>query len=105
MSLATLTDSVLRLEPSDPVALARRDLEPGEEISGDGVRTREAIPRGHKVALVDLPEGATVRKYGQPIGLASQAIAAGEHVHEHNLVSASRRGTVRAVPGGAEAVP
>ncbi len=50
------------------------------------------VPRGHKVALVDLPEGAAVRKYGQTIGIASRPIAAGEHVHEHNLVSPSRAG-------------
>ncbi len=98
MSLATITDAVLQLEPSDPVALARRDLEPGEEVAAGGVRTRDAIPRGHKVALVDLAQGATVRKYGQPIGLASRAIAAGEHVHEHNLVSASRTGASPAAP-------
>jgi altronate hydrolase len=99
MSVAGLSEALLRLEGSDPVALARRDLEPGEEIAGEGVRVREAIPRGHKVALVDLAEGATVHKYGQPIGIASRAIAAGEHVHDHNLVSASRRGVSLAGPG------
>jgi altronate hydrolase len=33
-----------------------------------------------------------VRKYGQPIGLATRDIAAGEHVHDHNLRSLSRGG-------------
>lgn len=53
-----------------------------------GVRVAAAVPQGHKLALVDLPAGARVTKYGQPIGRASAAIAAGEHVHSHNLVTA-----------------
>ncbi|MBO0802880.1 MAG: altronate dehydratase [Nocardiopsaceae bacterium] len=43
------------------------------------------VPRGHKVALRDVAEGAPVRKYGQVIGAASAPIAAGDHVHVHNL--------------------
>ncbi len=69
-----LEQTVVRLDPSDPVGLARTDLEPGLELETDGglLRVRDAVPRGHKLALVDLPAGIEVRKYGQPIGLASQ---------------------------------
>jgi altronate hydrolase len=49
------------------------------------VAARESIPVGHKVALVEIAEGECVRKYGHPIGIASRRIAAGEHVHLHNL--------------------
>ena len=86
--------AVLALHPDDSVALARRGLEPGEDVLVGAVHvvTCGPVPRGHKVALVDLPEGALVRKYGQVIGIASRPIAAGEHVHEHNLVSAARAG-------------
>ena len=43
------------------------------------------MPRGHKIALTDLPAGALVHKYGHVIGMASRPIRAGEHVHTHNL--------------------
>ena len=107
------SSAVLALHPDDSVALARRGLELGEEVllGATHVVTRGPVPRGHKVALVDLPEGARVRKYGQTIGIASRPIAAGEHVHEHNLVSAARAGkdigsvTVPAVSGTPSAPP
>jgi altronate hydrolase len=108
-STAERFEVVLALHPDDPVAVARRDLQPGDRLLGgdDDLTARDAVPRGHKVALVALEAGALVRKYGQVIGIASRAIAAGEHVHEHNLVSPSRTGAAGApmalppVPRGA----
>lgn len=44
-----------------------------------------AIPFGHKVALRNISTGEQVLKYGVPIGRATQDIAAGAHVHVHNL--------------------
>jgi galactarate dehydratase len=35
---------------------------------------REQVPQGHKVALVDLPEGRGVRRYNVPIGYALKDI-------------------------------
>jgi altronate hydrolase len=104
--ITELAQLVVRLAPGDPVGLARADLEPGTELDAGGalVRVRDAVPRGHKVALVDLPAGAEVCKYGQPIGLATRDIAAGEHVHAHNLRSLSRTGAVPA-PGATAPVP
>jgi altronate hydrolase len=89
-----LADTVLQLHPGDPVALARRELEPGTELAGGDRRltVRDTVPHGHKLALTDIPAGEPVLKYGQPIGIATQPIAAGEHVHEHNLRSLSRAG-------------
>ena len=75
--------SVIRLHPSDDVAVARRDLTAGETV--DGLTVREDVRRGHKVAVRDVAAGAPVRKYGQVIGFASRDIAAGEHVHVHNV--------------------
>ena len=49
---------------------------------------RGDVPAGHKIALVDIPKGASVIKYGYPIGVATQAIRAGDFVHTHNLQSA-----------------
>ena len=89
-----LAGALLQLHPGDPVALARHELEPGTELEGPGrhVTVRDTVPHGHKLALVDIAAGEQVRKYGQPIGIATRAIAAGEHVHEHNLRSLSREG-------------
>jgi hypothetical protein len=42
---------------------------------------------GHKVAACDIAPGATITKYNCPIGIATQAIAAGEYVHTHNVKS------------------
>jgi altronate hydrolase len=43
------------------------------------------IPFGHKVALRHIKAGDAVIKYGVVIGHAQNDIAAGEHVHVHNL--------------------
>jgi altronate hydrolase len=52
----------------------------------------EAIPRGHKVSMRAIPAGASVIKYGNPIGVATQEIPPGAHVHTHNVASARGRG-------------
>ena len=46
------------------------------------------LENGHKYAARPIREGETVIKYGQVIGVAGCDIAAGEHVHSHNLRSA-----------------
>ena len=39
----------------------------------------------HKIAIRDIPKGEPVVKYGEHIGIASQDIRTGEHVHVHNV--------------------
>lgn len=41
--------------------------------------------RGHKIALMDIKKDENIIKYGYPIGHAVEDIAAGEHVHTHNI--------------------
>ncbi len=48
----------------------------------DNVEVRED---GHKYARCGIAAGEAVIKYGMPIGHAACAIAAGEHVHVHNV--------------------
>ena len=48
----------------------------------DNVEVRED---GHKYALRAIAAGENVIKYGMPIGHATKTIAAGEHVHVHNV--------------------
>ncbi|MEJ6011540.1 altronate dehydratase family protein [Novosphingobium aquae] len=77
--------SALRVHPDDSVAVALRPLAAGEHA---GVLLREAIDQGHKLALRAHAAGDVVTKYGLPIGVATQDIAPGEHVHSHNLATA-----------------
>jgi hypothetical protein len=83
------------LDPKDSVAVALVDLEWGEavEVPGLGpVMTRAGVSAGHKLAIRPVEPGGPVRKYGTPIGTATVAIAAGDHVHTQNLESARMRG-------------
>jgi len=82
----TSQSPLLQIHPADTVAVAMRPLAAGEAACG--VRIAADIPQGHKVALASLGAGETVIKYGQPIGRATRAIAAGDHVHTHNLATA-----------------
>lgn len=75
---------LLRLHPADDVAIARHAIAAGTDL-GDGLTAAGDVPRGHKVALTGIAQGAPVLKYGQVIGVATAAIRAGEHVHGHNL--------------------
>lgn len=79
-----------RLHPSDTVAVALSDLPAGAVVTVSDIQLalREAIPFGHKVALMNIAAGQAVIKYGQPIGVATEDIPAGAHVHIHNLRSA-----------------
>ncbi len=43
------------------------------------------LDNGHKYALREIKKGENVIKYGFPIGHATEDIAAGEHVHSHNI--------------------
>ena len=49
------------------------------------IQSKNEIPLGHKIALVDLSEGDTIIKYGHDIGKVVKAIKKGEHVHIHNV--------------------
>ena len=73
----------VRLDPEDNVVTATRALEVGHPV--EGVTTTTMIPSGHKVATRAIAKGDQIRKYAQFIGLASQDIAAGEHVHTQNV--------------------
>ena len=86
-TLPPRTGALLRLHPDDAVAVAREDLPAGTQVPLDaGVLVlRDDVPAGHKVAVRDVPAGGQVRKYGSLIGLATAPIAAGDHVHVHNL--------------------
>ncbi len=83
---------IIRMHPADNVAIVVNDggLKPGA-APGDGPVLVEAVPQGHKVALVDLPAGSAVRRYNVVIGHTGVAIPAGGWVNEQRLVMPAAR--------------
>lgn len=79
---------VLILNPADDVAIALDEIAFGETPDGLGATARADIATGHKIARHAVEAGGLVRRYGQVIGRAKVAIAAGDHVHVHNLAMA-----------------
>lgn len=49
------------------------------------VKSVDAVPLGHKVALQPIKSGDTIIKYGHDIGKAIKDIPKGGHVHVHNV--------------------
>lgn len=86
--------SLLVISARDNVATALEALEPGRviDVRGSRMTVLDPIPRGHKVALASIGTGEEVIKYGSPIGRATTDIAAGAHVHTHNVASSRGRG-------------
>ncbi|MFN3312534.1 MAG: UxaA family hydrolase [Hyphomonas sp.] len=82
--MTALASRILTLNPADDVGIVLADLARGAETAGN-LRARNSIRAGHKIALRAIAKGTPVRKYGQVIGLASQDIQPGDHVHTHNL--------------------
>jgi (2R)-sulfolactate sulfo-lyase subunit alpha len=80
----------------DDVGVATEDIGRGEEVTGVYMDTEETItvsargdiPLGHKIAVSEIPKDGEVTEYRVKIGLAREAIAAGDHVHVHNIRSA-----------------
>jgi cytochrome c5 len=87
----------IRLHPADTVAVALRDVAAGAKIRWQGgaqtgdVVVGEAVSLGHKISLVGVPKDGPITKYGAIIGVATQDIAKGAHVHVHNIASTRAR--------------
>jgi altronate hydrolase len=88
-STSTPGESVHAVDPRDHVATALRDLVRGETLSinDQALIVAADIPRGHKIATRAVRQGEDVLKYGWPIGRATAEIAAGDHVHVHNVAT------------------
>jgi altronate hydrolase len=72
----------VRLHPADTVVVAVDTIPEGLPVAG--VTARSRVPRGHKLATLPIAQDGPIVKYGQIIGFATQPIAAGDWVHEHN---------------------
>jgi len=89
---APMTPRTIRVHPADNVAVVVNDggLPTGTSLPG-GPTLVQAVPQGHKVALIDLPAGTEVRRYNVVIGHAAVNIPAGAWVSEQRLVMPEAR--------------
>ena len=78
-------DLTIRLHPEDDVVIARVEIPAGTILAKENVRAAVRIPAGHKIAVRAVEKGKPVHRYHQIIGFATQPIAAGDHVHVHNV--------------------
>ncbi len=80
---------VLFLNAEDNVGVACKDLAAGTELGIDEntVTLPGDVELGHKLARTALAEGDKIIKWGAEIGSVTQAVAAGGHVHLHNMKS------------------
>jgi hypothetical protein len=81
--------SAILLHPHDNILVVTAAIAPGDTVTIDGtpVTVHTRIEVGHKVARQPLATGATVTKYGAPIGSMTAPAERGEHVHLHNMKS------------------
>lgn len=90
------------IDPKDNVATIIGTLKAGETVSVTvgkktmNVKSKKAVPFGHKIAIAAIKKDEQVLKYGASIGSASQDIAVGDYVHVHNIESNRGRGDLAA---------
>ena len=49
------------------------------------IQSKNEIPLGHKIAMIDFKEGDTILKYGHDIGKVVASMIKGDDVHVHNV--------------------
>lgn len=87
------TDFIVHDKADSVGVVVVEDVQPGKEVTGWIMETNEtiklksldAVPLGHKIALKDLKVGDTVLKYGHDVGKIVADVAKGRHVHVNNL--------------------
>ena len=87
-----MTRNAMIIDAKDTVAVAIEPVQKGQTLcwldtagKPHELTALTDIPIYHKFAIVDMPKGSEVVKYGEHIGLAACDIKAGEHVHVHNV--------------------
>jgi hypothetical protein len=80
---------IIVLSDQDNVGVAIKHIAPGSDVAQGGIRltARDEVPIGHKIALRPIAPGDKIVKFGVPVGSATRPIAAGAHVHMHNVKS------------------
>jgi len=73
----------IQMHPLDNVAIVVNDGGlPAGSVFANGLRLRQAVPQGHKVALQDIAQGSVVRRYNVSIGTALKDLPAGSWINE-----------------------
>lgn len=84
-----MENKAIKLHDKDNVAVLLNSIRNGEIISIQDVdkkiKLNKGIPYGHKVALKDIGVNEWVIKYGEYMGIATENISKGDHVHVSNV--------------------
>jgi altronate hydrolase len=84
---APISDYAIIVNPDDNVAVVKNEMADGLMVSlpsGENIMVSKAVPPGHRFATREIPKGAYVRQYGQPIG-TSIGISTGDWVTHANM--------------------
>lgn len=84
-----ISDYAIIVDPKDNLAVVKELISPGLEVSlptGRMIRVNDAVPPGHRFATRDIPPGAFVLQYGQPIG-TSLGIKEGDYISHDNMTN------------------
>lgn len=83
MNESTLYQAI-HIHPNDNIVIATgtKGIPKGEKVNNYDVIALDDIPMGHKMALVSIPKGSAVIRYGHEIGKAIRNIQSGEWVFE-----------------------
>ena len=81
--------------PQDNVATVMERVLPGDAVTITGakhhhllmIKSADVIEPFHKVCIRMIPKGDVVLKFGEAIGLSSESIPQGAHVHIQNVTS------------------
>jgi (2R)-sulfolactate sulfo-lyase subunit alpha len=87
------TDFIVHDKADTVGVMVVENAQAGQDLTGWIMETDEtvalksldAVPLGHKIALREIKSGDTVLKYGHDVGRAVANIGKGHHVHVHNL--------------------
>lgn len=84
--------STAYLKEGDNTGLALRNLEAGETLmfGPHQVTLAEPVPYMHKVCTLPIHAGDKILKKGEVIGVATEDISPGYHVHIHNMKGLAR---------------
>ena len=77
--------NIIKLNAKDNIAVAPMNIPLGSKINSN-LNAQNEIPFGHKISLVDINKDELIYKYGQIIGIATNDIKKGSHVHSHNIM-------------------
>lgn len=91
----TMQKKLIKIHPSDHVAVALMDLIPNEVIlfEDQSITTKTAVKAKHKIALLDLEKGDEIFMYGVLVGKANDSIRKGEVLTTENVKHQSAKVT------------